>query len=73
MLLNRAKLFLTDPRISLSSCLSKVFTGLLQNILITHLESHYFINPFQAGFRPNHRTTDHIFANKTIINKYVYK
>ena len=59
--------------ISLSSCLSKLFTSLLQNRLITHLESHNFFSPFQAGFRPDHRTTDHIFAIKTIINKYVYK
>ena len=59
--------------ISLSSCLSKLFTGLLQNRLITHLERHNFFSPFQAGFRPDHRTTDHIFAIKTIINKYVYK
>ena len=59
--------------ISLSSCLTKLFTSLLQNRLITHLESHNFFSPFQAGFRPDHRTTDHIFAIKTIINKYVYK
>ena len=59
--------------ISLSSCLSKLFTGLLQNRLITHLERHNLFSPFQAGFRPDHRTNDHIFANKTIINKYVYK
>ena len=59
--------------ISLSSCLSKLFTGLLQNRLITHLENNNFFSPFQAGFRPDHRTTDHIFAIKTIINKYVYK
>ena len=34
---------------------------------------HNFFSPFQVGFRPDHRTTDHIFAIKTIINKYVYK
>ena len=59
--------------ISLSSCLSKLFSGLLQNILTMHLESHNIFSPFQAGFRPDHITTDHIFAIKTIINKYVYK
>ena len=48
--------------ISLSSCLSKLFTGLLQNRLITHLENNNFFRPFQAGFRPDHRTTDHIFG-----------
>ena len=35
--------------ISLSSCLSKLFTGLLQNRLITHLENNNFFSPFQAG------------------------
>ena len=58
--------------ISLSSCLSKLFTNLLRNRLITHLENNNFFSPFQAGFRPDHRTTDQIFAIKTIINKYVY-
>lgn len=58
--------------ISLSSCLSKLFTSLLQKRLITYLENKNFFNQFQAGFRPDHRTTDHIFAIKTIINKYVY-
>ena len=28
---------------------------------------------FQAGFRPDYRTTDHIFTMKTILNKYLYK
>ena len=57
--------------ISLSSCLSKLFTNLLRNRLITHLENNNFFS-LQAGFRPDHRTTDQIFAIKTIINKYVY-
>ena len=52
--------------ISRSSCLSKLFTNLLQNRLITHLENSNFFSPFQAGFRPDHRTTDHSFAIKTI-------
>jgi hypothetical protein len=30
-------------------------------------------NRFQAGFRPDYRTTDHIFTMKTILNKYLYK
>ena len=27
---------------------------------------------FQDGFRQDYRTTDHIFAVKTIINKYIF-
>ena len=58
--------------ISLSNCMSKLFTSLLHNRLIKYLEDKNYFNPYQAGFRPEHRTTDHIFAIKTIINKYVY-
>jgi hypothetical protein len=37
------------------------------------MEYKEWYNKFQAGFRPNYRTTDHIFAIKTIINKYLHK
>jgi hypothetical protein len=30
-------------------------------------------NRFQAGFRPDYRTTDHIFTFNTTLNKYLYK
>ena len=59
--------------ISLSSCLSKLFTSLLQNRLTMHLESHNFFQSFSSGIQTRSYTTDHIFGIKTIINKYVYK
>jgi hypothetical protein len=59
--------------LSLTSCIGKLFTSLLQRTLHTYMENKELYNKFQAGFRPNYRTTDHIFAIKTIINKYLHK
>ena len=59
--------------IGLTSCFGKFFTSLLQNRLHRFLEDEHLYNRFQAGFRPDYRTTDHIFTIKTILNKYLYK
>ena len=37
------------------------------------MEYKEWYNKLQAGFRPNYRTTDHIFAIKTITNEYLHK
>ena len=57
----------------LTSCFSKLFTSLLQNRVHRFLDDDNLYNRFQAGFRPDYRTTDHIFIIKTILNKYLYK
>ena len=59
--------------LSLTSCLGKLFTSLLQNRLNVYMEENNLYNKFQAGFRPGYRTTDHIYAIKTILNKYIHK
>ena len=59
--------------ISICSCICKLFTSLLQKRLQTFLDDNNILNDFQAGFRPDYRTTDHLFTLKTLINKYVYK
>ena len=59
--------------ISLSSSLSKLFTTLLQKRLQKFVDDNNLLNDYQAGFRPDHRTVDHIYTLKTLINKYVYK
>lgn len=59
--------------LSLTSCLGKLFTSLLQTRLHNHMENNGLYNNFQAGFRPGYRTTDHIYTIKTIINKYLFK
>ena len=58
--------------ICVSSCLGKLFTSLLQNILTLFLEEHDLLSPNQGGFRAGYRTSDHIFILKTLIDKYVY-
>ena len=57
--------------ISLTSCLGKVFTGLLAERLQNFLAESSKLSPFQAAFRKNHGTNDHIFTLKTFITKYV--
>ena len=57
--------------ISLTSCLGKVFTGLLAERLQNFLAESSKLSPFQAAFRKNHGTNDHIFTLKTLITKYV--
>ena len=59
--------------LSLTSCFGKLFTSLLQTRLHNYMENNNLYNRFQAGFRPGHRTTDHIYTIKTIINKYIFK
>ena len=59
--------------ISITSCLGKVFTSILQKRLSDFLETHNLLSSNQGGFRKNYRTVDHVFILKTIINKYLFK
>lgn len=59
--------------LSLTSCMGKLFTHLLQGRLHKYMTKNNLYYKFQAGFRPEYRTTDHIFTIKTLINKYLYK
>ena len=59
--------------LGLTSWFGKLLTSLLQNRLHRFLEDENLYNRFQAVFRPDYRTTDHIFTMKTILNKYLYK
>ena len=59
--------------ISLSSSLSKLFTTLLQKRLQKFVDDNNLLTDYQAGFRPDHHTVDHLYTLKTLINKYVYK
>ena len=59
--------------LSLTSCLGKLLTSLLQSRLHNYMEDNDLYNKFQAGFRPGYRTTDHNFTIKTILNKYINK
>ena len=50
--------------ISVTSCLGKLFTSLLQKRLGDILESKKLISFNQGGFRGGYRTTDHIYRFK---------
>ena len=55
----------TNPKsyrpISLLPVLGKIFEKLLCDRLISHLDKHDIINKFQAGYRKNRSTQEHIF------------
>ena len=55
--------------ITLNRCLGKLFCTILYNRLAPLLENKNILCKEQAGFRQNHRTTDHIFLLRTIIKK----
>ena len=57
--------------ITLTSCLGKLFTSILQSRLQHFLESNDILNPEQFGFRSNSRTTDNLFILKQLIHKYL--
>ena len=57
--------------ITISSCLGKLFCHIINDRICKELENRDFIKDEQAGFRKNHRTSDHIFVLKTIVDKYV--
>ena len=59
--------------ISVTSCLGKLFTSLLQKRLENYLESKNLLSINQGGFRSGYRTTDHIYILKTLTNKYLHK
>jgi hypothetical protein len=57
--------------ISITSCLGKLFTSLLQSRLLTYLEDNRKLSDKQAAFRPGFSTTDHLFTVRSLINKHV--
>jgi hypothetical protein len=59
--------------ISISSCVGKLFTSLLQKRISDFLETNGLLSDNQGGFRKNYRIVDKVFILKTIIKKYIYK
>ena len=57
--------------ITLNSCLGKIFCTVLHNRLGPILEEKNILCREQAGFRKNHRTTDHIFLLKKIVKTFI--
>ena len=65
---------LDDPNnfrgITLNSCLSKLFTLLLNERLTQFCNDEGLIKENQIGFRKGFRTSDHIFTLKTLIDQF---
>ena len=67
----------TDPNnyraITLLSCVSKLFTSVLNTRLTGFIDDNNLLNVNQAGFRKGFSTTDHIFLFNAIINLFCFK
>ena len=55
-------------KIKLLTCLCKFFTNMLNSRLVEVCKKEKLIHVSQIGFKEGHRTTDHLFSLKTLIN-----
>ena len=55
--------------ITLTSCLGKLFTKILQTRLSTFFDNNDLLCPEQFGFRKNSRTTDNLLIFKQLIEQ----
>ena len=56
--------------ISVTSCLAKLFTSILNTRLTVLRDEYKLISPNQAGFRKHFGTRDNLFVMDTLISKY---
>ena len=65
----------TDPSnyrgISITSCVSKLYSSILNSRLTLFLDNNNIINDNQSGFRKKRRIADNLFILKTALNKYL--
>ncbi len=65
----------SDPNnyrgISISSCVSKLFSMIINSRLETYMSDRKLISKNQNGFKKGHRTEDNIHILQTLYNKYV--
>ena len=59
----------TDRGICVSSCLGKFFSTIISDRLLKFVESRKILHPSQIGFLKANRTSDHIFALRTLIEQ----
>ena len=57
--------------ICLNSCLGKLFSAALNNRLKNYAQDQHILHKRHIGFIPGHRTTDHIFTLRPLIDKHV--
>ena len=55
---------------TLSSCLGKLFNSVINSRLVEFLNKRNLTAPEQIGFKKNHRTTDHLFIVKNLMDRY---
>ena len=58
--------------ICVSSTLGKLFNSILNKRILNFLTQHNVLSRSQAGFMPNHRTTDHIYTLHSLIKNHVH-
>ena len=58
--------------IAVSSCLSKVFTKIMQKRLNDYCIENNVISANQCGFREQFRTDDNIFVLNSIVQSYIH-
>ena len=56
--------------ITVSSCLGKLFTLVINERLIEFLDARNILSQYQKGFRRGYRTADNVFIINTILNSY---
>ena len=57
--------------IMINSCLSKVFTSIINNRLYKFFAEKGIINDLQIGFMKDSQTSDHMLVLKTLIDEYI--
>ena len=55
---------------TVASCLSKLFTLIINERLVSFIDMKAILKPNQIGFRRKFRTSDHIFVLNTLLNSY---
>ena len=58
--------------ITLLSCVSKLFTSILNKRLTTFIDDNEILLANQAGFRKSHSTLDHCFVLKSLIDLFLH-
>ena len=58
--------------ITLLSCLSKLFTTILNQRIVSYCDKYNIISDAQFGFRKGLSTTDAIFALHSLVQHYLY-
>ena len=59
--------------ISLVSCVSKVFTSIINNRLASYADQVQLMSESQSGFRKMHSITDNIFILHSLVKLYLTK